>query len=155
MTLYAYYPDKAALLEAVIQRESERIIADHQDDSGESSDLHVLGERLLRFLYDRQMIGFERLVSSVDPDLSRRLFAAGPGRARNLVMQLIERAQASGTLVQCDAALATADFVGLIQGFSRVEIAFDPEASISPDECQQRVRHGVKQFLRLYGSQPS
>ena len=97
-TLYANYPDKAALLEAMFARESSRIVSEEFANTpltvGVEEALTTFGERLLGFLSDPAMMAFERLIPLVKtptPTLAARFFAAGPGRAHGILRHLVEQ----------------------------------------------------------------
>ncbi len=157
VTLYSNFPNKAALLEAVIRRESERIVSDGWLRESLSDELEEaltgFGESLLRFLLDPEMIALERLVFGAArsfPHLGTRIFAAGPGRAHTLLADLIRAAQAENALRSADADLAAADLMGLWQGSCRMEMIFNQRPSPGPAELRKRAAHGVSQFLRLY-----
>jgi TetR/AcrR family transcriptional regulator, mexJK operon transcriptional repressor len=156
-TLYAYFPDKPALLEAMVARESERMLSEVWVRDSLSVDpetaLVEFGEKLLRFLSDPAMIGLERLIASAArnvPDLADRLFAAGPGRARGILHRILRVAADQGLVSVAEPDVAIADLVGLWQGFFRVELNFGQRLQPSGDELRQRARHGVHQFMRLY-----
>lgn len=159
MTLYSNFPSKAALFEAVIRCESERIVSDEwlrESLAGELEEaLTGFGESLLRFLLDPDMISLERLIFGAArslPHLGTKIFAAGPGRAHSLLADLIRAAQAEGALRSADPELAAADLMGLWQGYCRMEIIFNQRPSPDPAELRRRASHGVSQFLRLYAS---
>ena len=44
--------------------------------------------------------------------------------------------------------------MGLWHGFWRTEVAFSERPPLRPDEVEDAARHGVDQFLRLYGTKP-
>ena len=157
-TFYTHFPDKGSLLEAMCARESRRLIADGWLEESIGTDLQTaltsFGERFLTFLSDPDMLGLERLVMAVTeshPDLAPRLFAAGPGRGRAILGQVIANAQAQGRLVDADPDQAVSDLMGLWQGMLRVELNFGFRGPPHPEELTERARHGVRQFLRLYG----
>lgn len=157
-TLYAYFPDKDALLEAMVARESERMVSEVWAQDRLTADpergLVDFGVKLLRFLSDPEMIGLERLISSAArsmPGLAERLYSAGPGRARTILKRILRAASDQQLIVIDDAEAALADLIGLWQGFLRVELNFGQRKQPDDEELQLRAGHGVRQFLRLYG----
>lgn len=157
-TLYANFPDKGSLIEAMFARESQRIVSEEFATSslslGIEEALIGFGERLVRFLSDPEMIAFERLIPLVAdayPDLASRFFAAGPGRAKGILLRIIEQARDRGDLVVDDLDEAVSDLVGLWQGFRRVEQAFGQNTGFAGDDLNRHVRRVVMQFMRLYG----
>ena len=161
-TLYANFPDKGALIEAMFARESRRIVS--EDFAKEA--LHIpleqaltgFGDRFVSFLSDPETLAFERLIASfttAHPTLAPRFFAAGPGRAHEILRRIVAQACAKGELVVDDLDAAVSDLIGLWQGFRRVEQSFGQRAPYQGDELQSFVARCVRMFLRLYGRTPT
>ncbi len=158
-TLYAKFPDRSALLEAVIRKESERILGERELIEEAGLDLQIrltrLGVRLLTFLTDPERLQFERLLGGAAeryPNLAARCFEAGPGRARSTLVTLIRGGVAEGRLRVADAFAAAGDLAGLWQGFLRIETTLRYRPKPPPAQLRRRVRRGVRLFLKLYGS---
>lgn len=156
-TFYSNFPDKTALLAAVIDAQSQRIATDAWADEVLATDIETallaFGERLMAFLAEPDTFAYERLVAQAalaEPDHGLRFFAAGPGRARGIVMRLIEAAQRRGELAPADPRAAADDLIGLWQGCWRLEVNFGGRPAPKPKELRKLARHGVEQFLRLY-----
>lgn len=160
-TLYSNFADKGELLAAVIDAESERIVTGqwangHLEQLVEET-LIRLGAKLLRFIAEADTLAFERLIAQAalaDPGYGTRFFAVGPGRVRGVVMAIIHAGQERGELRPCDAEAAANDLLGLWQGFWRLEIQYSHRPAADPAELDRLVRHGVRQFLRLYSAHP-
>lgn len=159
-TLYANYPDKVALLEAMFARESRRIDSEEFTNAslkaGSEDALMMFGERLFEFLSDPDMIAFERLIPLVAteyPTLAARFFAVGPGRAHGILFRLIEQGSERGELTVDTIEEAVSDLFGLWQGFRRIQMSFGQVRAPVGDEARRHVAHGVRQFMRLYGTQ--
>ena len=155
-TLYGNFQEKGALLAAVIARQSQRIASDDWAQ-GNFADLetalNAFGASLLRFLADDEAFAFERLVGEAaraEPRYGAQFFAAGPGRARAILIGVIKAGQERGTLRAADARQAANDLMGLWQGFWRIEVMYGDRAPPGEDEIRELARHGVDQFLRLY-----
>lgn len=158
-TLYSYFADKAAIVEAVIARESELIVSDEWVKDGVAAGtrpaLLDFGRRLVAFLAEPEMLDCERLVTQAAktaPHHGHRFYVAGPGRALAILIQLIEFGQGAGDLKPCDAQRAAHDLMGLWQGFWRTEMAFAERPPLAPDQIEEIAAHGVKQFFVLYGT---
>jgi len=156
-TLYSYFADKAAILEAVIARESERIVGDAWVGDGIAAGtrpaLLDFGRRLVAFLADPEMLDCERLVSraaKTAPQHGHRFYLAGPGRALSILVRLIEAGQEAGDIAPGDPKRAAGDLMGLWQGFWRTEMAFAERPPLAPAEIEATAAHAVDQFLRLY-----
>ena len=159
---YSNFADRAILLEAVIRRESERVIQSDGAPGGSSSlegDLTGFGFRLLQLLTDRDLIGFEHLIGTAgqaQPALAERFFLAGPGRAFDALVARIALGMREGVLRPDDARQAAEDLVGLWQGFMRVELSLNMRAKPGAQALQARAARGVRVFMKIYhASQPA
>jgi len=157
VTLYANFVDRDALLEAVIARESERILPNDFLDQARDQSLEValvrLGERVVGFLANPQLVGLERLIAVAAeryPEMAKRFFEAGPGRNRDILVELIELGVAQGFLVVDDSREAASDLIGLWLGIVRLETTLRYRPSPSPAEIHRRAERGVALFMRLY-----
>lgn len=157
-TLYSNFADKSALIAAVIAGESERIVNDAWAQANLDAPLEAalvgFGEQLLQFIAEPETMAFERLVAHLakqEPAHGERFFAAGPGRARGVLADLIRRAQARGDLAPADSEQAANDLMGLWQGFWRMEVQYGHRPPPDGGEIGRMARHAVGQFLRLYG----
>lgn len=155
-TFYANFADRAALLEAIISRESKRIVPEtgvFSDNGALPDDLVAFGIRLLSFLTHVDMVGFERLIASAareSSDLAERFFEAGPGRSRRTLAARISRAVDAGELEVDDAKLAAEDLVGLWQGMMRVEMTMGLRTTPTAEALRARAERGVRLFIKLY-----
>lgn len=156
-TFYSNFGDKGELLTAVIAAEAERFLAGKwaQEifDQPVEPTLVSFGDGLLPFIAEADTMAFERLITQAalaNPEHGTRFFAAGPGRARNILAAIIRAAQDRLELQQCDAEQAANDLLGLWQGMWRLEIQYGQRAVAKRAELERLVRHGVRQFLQLY-----
>lgn len=156
-TLYAKYPERSALLEAVIRRESARIIGDSELSEEAGLDLVArlrrFGLRLLTFLTDPERLQFERLLGGAAaryPHLAARFFDAGPGRARATLVKLIKAGSDQKLLRVEDPLAAAGDLAGLWQGFLRIETTLRYRSRPTQQELRRHVARGMRLFMRLY-----
>jgi TetR/AcrR family transcriptional repressor of mexJK operon len=156
-TLYANFPERSALLEAVIRAESRRILGDEylarRRGLAFEATLRRVGVRVLSFLTDPQRIRLERLIAGAAeqyPELATRFFEAGPGRGRAILTQLIAAGAHEGAIEVEDPGAAAGDLLGLWQGYLRIETVLRYRR-IGPAEVRARAARGVRLFLRLYG----
>jgi TetR/AcrR family transcriptional repressor of mexJK operon len=157
-TLYGNFVDKGALLEALIARESEQAVSDAWISEGEPADMEALlllfGEKLIAFMVDPEKLGMERIIAGAAqtfPHLIDRFYAAGCGGARARLRQLIEAADRAGLVRVEDSDQAACDLVGLWQGFLRIETSLGVRPPPTRARVKAQAKHGVRQFLRLYG----
>ncbi|PLO89408.1 TetR/AcrR family transcriptional regulator, partial [Klebsiella pneumoniae] len=122
-TLYANFSDKEHLIEAVLRQESDLTISDH--DFAQRHHLPLIevltafGYRFVRFINQRELTGWDRLIASAavrHPDLPGRFYAAGPGRAQQMLEAIIAEAIEAGTLRACDPQEAADELAGLWLG---------------------------------------
>ena len=159
-TLYSNFSDKTELLAAVIAAGANSFLAgvwDEQSvDQPVEQNLVRFGDRLLAFIAEAETMAFERLVAQAAlaaPEHGTRFFAAGPGTARSILVAIIRAAQDRSELRQGDAGQAANDLMGLWQGMWRLEVQYGHRVGVDHAELNQQVRHGVRQFLRLYAHQ--
>ena len=158
---YSNFADRAALLEAVIRREAERVIRSDEPAGGSGSietDLASFGFRLLRLLTDHDLIGFEHLIGTAGqarPELAERFFLAGPGRTFDALVARIALGMREGSLRPDAARQAAEDLVGLWQGFMRVELSMTLRPKPGLQALEARAARGVRVFMKLYGTPPS
>lgn len=158
-TLYSNFSDKSSLLAAVIAAEAERFLeeewTDQPFDQPIEPTLVRFGDGLLPFIAEADTMAFERLIAQAalaDPEHGTRFFDAGPGKARSILVAIIRAAQKRLELQQGDAEQAANDLFGLWQGMWRLEIQYGQRGSAEREELERLVRHGVRQFLRLYAA---
>jgi TetR/AcrR family transcriptional repressor of mexJK operon len=158
-TVYANFADRSALLEAVIRKESERVVGENSLPEEVGVDLRTklerFGLRLLIFLTDPERLNFDRLLAGAAqryPNLAARFFKAGPGRGRATLARLIESGVEEGKLTVEDPFAAAGDLIGLWQGFLRVEVTLRYRGPPGQRELRARVARGVQLFIQLYGT---
>ena len=156
---YANFHDRSQLLEALIRRESERIVGEAAPEDLEAGSLEAafvaFGERLLRLLADPDMVGFERVIAAAvgsHPELPGRFYEAGPGRAHRRLAQLVAKGVRSGQLEVEDADAAAEDLMGLWQGMMRVQLTMGSAPTPDGAARRRRAERGVALFMRLYGA---
>ena len=160
-TLYANFSDKEHLIEAVLRQESDLTISDH--DFAQRHHLPLIevltafGYRFVRFINQRELTGWDRLIASAAvrrPDLPGRVFAAGPGRAQQMLEAIIAEAIEAGTLRACDPQEAADELAGLWLGMTSLAIKLGARPPLSDDEIKQRVERALDVFLRAYSLAP-
>ncbi len=128
-TLYANFSDKEHLIEAVLRQESDLTISDH--DFAQRHHLPLIevltafGYRFVRFINQRELTGWDRLIASAavrHPDLPGRFYAAGPGRAQQMLEAIIAEAIEAGTLRACDPQEAADELAGLWLGMTSLAL---------------------------------
>lgn len=155
-TVYGNFADKDGLIEEVIRRESSSTILDDDfraiKDAEISDALLDFGQRYVRFINSRDLLGWDRLIASLSAraNVARHFFDMGPGRAQRLLTELIDHAAKSGALDVADAGQAADELTGLWLGFVNLEIKLGVRKPLTTTEIEQRVARGVAIFLTVY-----
>lgn len=159
VTVYANFKDKAAILEAIVARETSRLAQEvtsrSQVDGNLGDRLRRVGGALVAMLNEPCHLALDRcltLEAQRNPDLGRRFFDAGPGHLRNVLAEMLTQAHAAGEIAADCPRTAAEDLLGLWLGFSAVEKRFLCK-SAQPDDMQARIERGVTLFLRAYAAQ--
>ncbi len=155
VTLYRYFPDKQALLEAGVLAEMERIEAAQDLGARPPGEQADLAERLRRFgLGVMHFLAAENAVAFYSslagelgrhPELARRFWDAGPGRTRTNLVRLLADAARAGELELADPELAAEQLFGLWQGFTNLQYALGVADHVG---VVRRVEAGVELFMR-------
>ena len=159
VTLYSHYPDKAALFEAAVLREMERIEQAQQvphpgRDAPVEERLRQFGLGILRFLTSKPAVDFYSVVAGElrrHEALARAFHRLGPGRTRANLTGLLAIAVAQGELVPLDPAQAADELFGLWQGFTNYDLLLGIGTDAIRADLPRRVDQGVALFLRCYG----
>lgn len=156
VTVYANFKDKAAILEAIVTQETDRLAQDvttrSQSVGGLGDRLRQVGGALVAMMNDPCHLALDRCLSleaQRNPALGRRFFDAGPGHLRDIIAAMLTQATAAGEIKADCPRTAAEDLLGLWLGFSAVEKRFLCQAS-QPDALQARINRGIDVFLRAY-----
>ena len=155
-TVYGNFTDKDGLIEEIIRRESNTTILDDDfraiKDAEISDALRDFGQRYVKFINSRDLLGWDRLIASrsARADVARRFFDMGPGRAQRLLTELIAHAAKRGSLDVTDATRAADELTGLWLGFVNLEIKLGVRKPLTIKEIERRVGRGVAIFLAVY-----
>lgn len=155
VTVYAHFGDKAAILEAIVQRETDRLSHELTAETGGEGRLE---DRLVRF--GMALVGMlgepchqalDRALSLEahrNSDVARRFFDAGPGRVRKLLASLLADAMARGEITAGDPQQSAEDLMSLWLGFGMMQRRFIDCGKASAAEAEAAVRRAVQLYLR-------
>jgi TetR/AcrR family transcriptional regulator, mexJK operon transcriptional repressor len=159
MTVYANFPDKAALFEAVVAVESARIDAGFADLQIGAGSIDViltrLGMTLMTFLMSPEVMRLDHMLSAEmnnHPGLGQRFYQAGPNRMWQAVTSIIDAAARRGEIATQNPKQAAEDLVSVWLGMVPVQHRFNELKVISQSDIAARVVHGVDVFMKIYGS---
>jgi len=160
VTLYSHFPDKAALFEAAVLREMERIEAaqmvgpDEADQLSLEERLNRFGLGLMRFLVSKPAVDFYVAIAGElrrHAVLARAFYDLGPGRSRTNLTALLATACETGEIAGIDPAHGADQLFGLWQGFFHYRVMLGIDLAEIEAGLENRVRRGTAAFLSLYG----
>jgi AcrR family transcriptional regulator len=121
-TVYAYFPSKEKLFEALIFRDrrnqAEQIVVIEDNSLPVEEVLRQLARRLGGLFNNAETIAYLRLViAAADkfPDIGRAFYEAGPAYGIAKIAAYIQSKMDDGSLVKADARLAAMQFMELVQ----------------------------------------
>lgn len=157
-TVYAHFPQRDALIRAVIIAQQERLVAALQDPvddaAGLRRSLSGFGVDLLTFLCSDDHLLLERMLaahSHAHPGLGRMIYEHGPLATVTQLARLLDRLNARGLLRLTDSQVAAEQLVGMWLGILREGLLMEGHRKPEAAELQQRVENGVDTFIRAFG----
>ncbi len=152
-TVYAYFPHKEAILEAVVREESSKLLAPLEfSATGDArADLVRAAELMAGVAASPEIMAWDRMISPEvrrNPELGRLFYDAGPGRVHLRLADLFRKLEALGVLSVPDADEAASFYFGILLGEPVLRNQLCGAASYRPD--QGRIARVVDLFLRAY-----
>jgi TetR/AcrR family transcriptional repressor of mexJK operon len=158
-TLYAYFRDREALLEAVVWAELDRMLAEDWVRNHAEQPLEDIlvgfGELFIGQIANGESQRFERILTVVTcrtPELGQRFYDAGPGRGYARLRSILAQAMERGEIVTDSIDEATEALLGLWQGFLRLQLEIGHRDPPDRSEVHRRSAAGVRTFLTAFGS---
>lgn len=155
-TLYSHFPDKAALFEATIRDEMDRL-ALTQMPPADGVPLHdalvAFGRSLMRYLASPTPIAFYAVLAGDlrrHPDLARSFYELGPGQTHRNLTAILARAVDRGEIVLPDATQAAEQLIGLWQGLTNYKLALAIDIDALVAGIDDRVERAVVLFLAAH-----
>jgi AcrR family transcriptional regulator len=153
-TVYAYFPSKEKLFEALIFRDrrhqAEQTVVIENEDRPIEQVLHDLGLRMGKLFTAPESIAYLRLVIAAAekfPEIGRAFYEAGPAYANAKIAAYLQRKMDDGTLKQCDSKLAATQFIELMQcGLVKPRL-FASESAYSAYTVENVIDSGIEVFL--------
>lgn len=157
-SLYKHFQDKAALFDAGVRREQQRITAARSpaaavDDRSLEQRLCAFGEATLGFITSDPAIDFYAVLAGDlrrHPDLARLFYDAGPGQTRASLTEILDDAVGRGELDLSDPARGADQLFGLWQGFTNFQLSLGIDVHDIRLDLARRVADGVATFLTAY-----
>lgn len=159
VTLYAHYPNRAALFEAAVLREMERIEAAQGLHSTAhampfADQLRAFGIGIMTFLASKAAIDFYSAIAGElrrHDALARTFYDLGPGRTHANLAALLKAGMHQGELIELDPQRTAEELFGLWQGFSNFQLLLGIDVSGFHGDLEHRVDRGIRVFMRAYG----
>lgn len=160
VTFYKHFATKAALFEAAVLREMERIEAaqrvPEREVQGEKLEvaLRQFGIGLMEFLCTPTAVNFYQVLAgelAKNKKLARRFYELGPGRTKANLAKVLQVAAEKGKLDVEDAEVAAEQLIGLWQGITNYGLMLGVNRSAIRAEIPERVEAGIRVFMRAYG----
>ncbi len=156
--LYANFGSKHAVLVACIKSRTERMqllpdLPAPRNRQMLAATLTAFAMNLIRETTDASVIAAFRLAiaeASRAPEIAQTLDAAGRGRARDTLAQLLANAQSSGLLAPGDPAEMAAQYFGLLWEGLLVGLLLGVAPAPGPAEAELRAGTATTAFMRLH-----
>ncbi len=154
-TVYAYFPSKEKLFEAMVyvdrRKAAEQIVVIENESRPIEQVLTELGLRMAHQFTTHEQIAYSRMVMSVAgrfPAVGHSFFEAGPAFAIARIGEYLQRKIDDGTLRPVDSELAAMQFIELVQcGLFKPRL-FSATDLFKPRAIDEVVEAGVSVFLR-------
>jgi TetR/AcrR family transcriptional regulator, mexJK operon transcriptional repressor len=158
VTVYANFKDKNAIIEAVVERQSQKldeILAETMQTEGDLAEkLTRIGTALFELMSEPSHQALERCLSMEklrNPELARKYFDIGPGHLRDRLAELMSDAAQCGAMHLDCSKMAAEDLLGLWLGFSGIERRYTTELP-SAEYLRERVKRGVDFFIHTHAA---
>ncbi len=152
-TVYARYPDKAALFRAVVERAIERyIIPPEQLAATDKGDLEgtltAIAYLRIANIMSPEGLRMQRILNAEAPrfpDIFDRFYNKAAKPTVDFLATLLRRAAESGDVISEDPDAAALAFMSMVIGApARIIVA---GSAIAPAELDKRIRFSVRLFL--------
>ena len=159
-TVYARYPTKEALFNAVVEAECARFLGEVRATEIRSRKLHdvlaALAQAYLRLVLSPDILALYRAVVGEAPRfpaLARQFYLVGPHGFNGIVERHLEEAAARGEVDFSSVGLemAAIHFVNLVRGEAQMQCLTHPGAVPSQAQCDQWTAAAVTTFTRAFG----
>jgi len=157
-TLYAYFPSKEKLFEALIiedrLKQAEALFTLDENEPDVVRVLRRLGMSFLDMLLSRDHLDFLRIVvgaSTKFPQLGKVYFEAGPCNGANRLASYLRRLTEEGILFVEDPQLAARQFLDLCKTGIHLRMMLGDRTAPAPKEIEHNLDSAIKVFLAAYG----
>jgi AcrR family transcriptional regulator len=156
-TIYAYFPSKEKLFEALIfqdrRKQAEQTVVIEDDARAIRLVLHDLGLRLGQMYKSPDSVAYTRMVVAAAgkfPEIGRTFYQAGPAFAIGKVAAYLQAKMEDGTLRMADPEFAAMQYLELMQCSLVKPQFFMLGDTVKTYEIETVVKNGLDVFLRGY-----
>jgi AcrR family transcriptional regulator len=153
-TVYAYFPSKEKLFEALIFDEKRRqaeLMTEISNEEGPIRQVLVdLGLKLTSIFKTDEQIAFARMTIAASgkfPEIGRTMYEAGPLFAIKRVAAFMQHKMDDGTLQRRNPEVLAGQFIDLVQSGTIKPIMFGIRKPDDREGVEARVAAGVELFL--------
>lgn len=157
-TVYAYFPSKEKLFEALViedrRKQAEALFTLDEDDRDVARVLRRLGQSFLEMLLAPSSLDFLRIVigaAAKFPVIGKAYFEAGPCCGASRLGCYLERMANQGLLRIDDPELAARQFLDLCKTGIHLRLLLGQPEPPTADEIKRNLDSAVKVFLAAYG----
>ena len=157
-TVYAYFPSKEKLFEALVyhdrRQQAEQTVHHLDDDRPMAEVLTELGLRMVDRMTSEDSIAQVRMVAAASakfPEIGRAFFQAGPVFAISRIKTYFETKMAQGQMRSVDAEMAAMQFIDVISGCLHKPRLFNAQDLFTKRTPEQVVAAGVDLLLNGLG----
>ena len=153
-TVYAYFPSKEKLFEALVyhdrREQAEQSVHDLDEARPMAEVLTELGLRMVERMTSEDSIAQVRMVAATSakfPEIGQAFFQAGPAFAIARIKTYFETKMAQGQMRQVDAEMAAVQFIDVISGCLHKPRLFNAQELFTKRTPEQVVAAGVDLLL--------
>ena len=157
-TVYAYFPSKEKLFEALMvedrRKQAEALFSIDENDRDVAAVLRRLGETFVQMLYAPASLELLRIVigaSGKFPSIGKAFFDAGPCCGTSRLGRYLERMTEHGVLRVDEPELAARQFLDLCKTGIHLRLLLGDREPPTPHEVERNLNSAVKVFLAAYG----
>jgi AcrR family transcriptional regulator len=156
-TLYAYFPTKEHLFEAVCRLKSESFEAMLRnavtDETEPRRFLTRFGTEFLTYLFSEEGLAFFRLMiaeSGRFPHLGKVFYDAGVAASSAMVERFLAGAHQEGLLDVEWPALSAEHFMGMLKSDIHLRVLLNVGKPLTPEQVSRYVEQTVDRFIRAH-----
>ncbi len=157
-TLYAYFPGKDTLFEALVtedrRKQAEVLFTLDENDRDVARVLRRLGQTFLDMLLEPASLDFLRVVigaAAKFPGIGKAYFDAGPCFGTTRLGNYLECMASQGLLRVDDPQLAARQFLDLCKTGIHLRLLLGDREPPAPEEIERNLNSAVEVFLAAYG----